>query len=264
MKKKYQDNQITCDLKLHSFIQVDHLTDEQLLLQWRNSDGKEKESYLSSLYSRHNLLLKQLARKFTKQYPDLGGVEDNLQNAYVGALMAYKNFNFEKAEGKNKLITYLHITVWRYLQSCMNEQDFVHCPTYLRAVRSYFAGKWDHDPQKKQDFEKKYSIQNSSDYYAVSQKYQLIAPDSVSLIPEVYEHTNSDYVEHINFDSIAIEHTISSLSDFQKQVLQLAFVDKMCMANIVEKLNYTCGGSITSRVVQNAINDIRGKFSAFA
>jgi hypothetical protein len=70
--------------------------DFDVLLDYRTTNNeKEKKLALETLIERHDLMLYQIARNFSKQYP-VGDLNDWLQHARVAAINAYNKYNYEK------------------------------------------------------------------------------------------------------------------------------------------------------------------------
>lgn len=268
--KKYFDNTINQTLKFNTTKEnYSYLTDEELLEKYRQEDNPSlKEKYLSSLFSRHNAMLKKLASNAQFKNSNLGTIEDSLQNAYMGCLIAYNRFSSEKAkQNNNHLHTFVYTTVFRYLQSCSDEQGYVQCPSTLREVRSYFAGKYDTDPEKKSKFESKYNINNQESKNLLAAKFSLLKPDSVTNFSE-HENDDGSFVDNIILcsdtndleNSTAIKMAISSLTDLQKKILQLSFIDNLSINKVVKNLSEY---SVTPQGVKREINAIKEAFSAW-
>ena len=269
--KTYKDNKISNDITLQTNKKLECYSDEEILKKYRLNN---EEQYLAELLCRHNSMMKNIAGKFFEKNSHISSYEDYLQNAYLGAIIAYNRFSSEKSNSA-KLSTFVYTTVYRYLQTCLDEQGNVKCPSGLREVRSYFAGKYDLDSEKKTNFEKKYEIFDEQSRHSVFTKFSLLKTDAVTnFVNFEQDDQEENYIEHniandfINPDSIinsaAINITIESLTDIQKEVLRLKYIQNQSIKEVAENLSAKFGNQYTTSMIYNEMNEIKEAFAAFA
>ena len=206
------------------------LIDTDLINKYQNSQDQDA---LSVLLERHSLLLKKLANQHCRKFP-FNALEDALQNANLGAIIAISRFNLNQ---KNKFTTFLYTTVYYHLLSCNDEESFIKCPPQLREVKSYAAGKY--TDAKKYDFEKKHNLNSKSDIEDFKKKYSVFDNVEVQdILPEQSEN---------NFEEINLRIMLSELSTEEKEIAQL----------IIE--GYTV--SEISKILPGSYKQIRNKIS---
>ena len=172
----------------HSYMQK---SDVDLVIDYQTNNDNQA---LETLLERHSGLLKKLANKHQVSHSSTI-YEDCYQNAVYGAILAFKRFN---PQYDVKLITFLHSTVHFYLLSTNDSEGFIACPSHLREVKSYFAGKFSED--KRKQFEQKHNLNNSDDIQIFEKKHLLLATNSVATtddLPEV-EVSESNTISAVN------------------------------------------------------------------
>lgn len=201
------------------------LSDLELIQIYRsNSDT----NILSELLERHSNLLKKLSHKHCEKNPSCI-FEDCYQNAIIGAITAYNRYNLQSDV---KLITFLHTTVYYHLLSCDDTEAFVSCPTNLREVRSYFAGKF--TGQKKLDFEKKYNLMSEKDILDFQKKHNLLAPSSIittDILPEAEFSNENEIVENVQMKIF-----LDTLPEEEKNIVML-FCEGHSLSKIAQILS---------------------------
>lgn len=273
MKKIYHDTIVSSNLKLTSSSQYSTTSDEDLVELYQNT---RSEKILNELLARHNSMCKGIAKIFAAKHPQIGSFEDFLQNTYVASLIGYNRFSIQiSREKKNKLSTYLYTTIYRHLQTTIDEQGPIKCPSGLREVRSYFAGKYDDKPEIKSKFEQKYKITDDQSRHEVFSKYGLLRTESVGNFAH-FANDNQDegYIaqniidESMTVDnltnSIAIRHIISHLTPIQQDILNLKWVQNESVASVAQFITEKTGKTFTSTMVYSEMNQIKEALSAFA
>lgn len=174
------------------------------------------------LLERHASLLRKLATQNASKIP-LTTLEDNLQNAKIGAIISISRFDLKR---NNKFSTFLYKTVYYHLLSCNDDESFVKCPSNLREVKSYAANKY--SGEQKNNFEKKYNLKTQNDIESFKNKYSILSSNSIQLTDVLPERFQSDMFSEIDFklsfDSLPQDEKIianlimegNSISDISK------------------------------------------------
>ncbi len=184
-------------------------TDAELIADYTNGNNEA----LETLLERHSGLLKKLAYKYQSTHPNTI-FEDCYQNAIVGAILAFKRF---KPNPDAKLSTFLYSTVHFHLLSTNDSESFVLCPSNLREVKSYFAGKF--TEEKKRIFEQKHNLKDENDIQSFKKKYSLIAPNSVIISDELLDVETSG--ENHIVDQVMLNIALDNLSEDDRQIVCL-------------------------------------------
>lgn len=242
----------------------EHAQDLILLRHWRDT---QDEDTLETLLKKHENLNYLIAWRMYTRYPYAGSLEDFLQHTRLGAITAYKRYNFEK--GKNiKLSNFVHTTVTLYLIDAMNNDAFVHCPSAKRSMRSYLAGRYDNKPQKKKEFEEANGLDSEEAISKARHKYRGLKLDFVSL-EDMYhaKHgTNTEDSEHVDFidnsegNIIArmdIEAMMKLLSSRQRTVCKLVMYQEYSNNEAAEILSEKLGKQVTEGMIRADLRRIR-------
>ena len=184
-------------------------TDAELIADYTNGNNEA----LEALLERHSCLLKKLAYKYQSTHPNTI-FEDCYQNAIVGAILAFKRF---KPNSDAKLSTFLYSTVHFHLLSTNDSESFVLCPSNLREVKSYFAGKF--TEERKRIFEQKHNLKDENDIQSFKKKYSLIAPNSVVISDELFDIETSG--ENHIVDQVMLNIALDNLSEDDRQIVCL-------------------------------------------
>jgi len=177
----------------------------------KNLNNSDLSEYLLAKFEP---ICKKLAYAHTQKYPTTL-FEDNLQNSRLGCLLAFRRYK----ANSSKPSTFIYSTIYHYLLSCNDEEAFVNCPTNIREVRSYIGGKYNSNPKKKRKFEKKYGINNKSDYDNLALQYSLVNPENIQIKSDDQLPENT-YVHNI-LDNICNSMFVDSLSLECKQIADL-------------------------------------------
>lgn len=137
---------------------------------------------LQELLSRHDTLLKNVARSFHNRYNLISELDDKIQHAQYAALRCYDKFDVDKArESGARLSTYVCSCVHKHLLSSNDADSFIDCPTGRRMTRSYLSGGYDTNPLKKSQVEQRLKIHRPEDVDELFQKYSSLLSSYVSI-----------------------------------------------------------------------------------
>lgn len=227
------------------------LTDVELiqLYQSNNSDSNVTEVLLK----RYEAMLKKLAINHLQKFPNTS-FEDNLQNANLGAFIAFKRFT---SKSDCKPSTFIYSTIFHYLLTCNDEESFVNCPTNLREVKSYLGGKYDTNPQKKITFENKYNINTNKDVDNLSEYYKLLNPECIQVMDSDEIPEGIDYIETSIIDNIQNSMFLETLSEENQAIVKL-LVDGHSQANIAKLLSNK-ENSVSVKQIYTKVNSIKKK-----
>lgn len=191
----------------HTYMQQ---SDVDLVVSYQTKNDNQA---LETLLERHSNLLKKLANKHQLSHPNTI-FEDCYQNAIIGAILAFKRFN---PDFDVKLITFLHSTVYFYLLGTNDSESFVSCPSNLREIKSYFAGRFSEDKKKK--FEQKHNLNNAHDIQDFEKKHLLLATNSVITTDEMPEIETSS--ENQIIDDVNVKLFIDTLPEEEREIVYL-------------------------------------------
>jgi RNA polymerase sigma factor (sigma-70 family) len=206
-------------------------------------------SILEHLLDKHNSLIFAVSKKHFLKHKNID-FEDCLQNAKIAAIDAINSFDFSK---ENKFTTFLYFKMSKYLLTCNDEQNFIKCPSHMREVRSYIAGKYDLDQNKKQKFEKKHQINNNQDFSKLKKENILLKENAVisvpkDSLPETLSGNELDCVENIN-NTIFMK----SLPKDEQEI-----VDLLMQGYSQNKISEILGFASTKQI-NSKVNSIRKK-----
>lgn len=151
---------------------------ELIKLYQSSPESEQGHEAAAKVLSQYTKLLEMIARQAAKQYSSIGEYGDFIQYARIGALTSLKNFDVNAGV---KFITYLTRCVRLWIIDCVDNAMPIRCPSQMRPMRSYINGKYDNQPNKKEEFEKKNNIRTDSDREAVTDKYALLSPKHISI-----------------------------------------------------------------------------------
>jgi len=185
------------------------LSDHELVAIYQSNSN---ETYLETLISRYEKMLRKLSHAHTLKHPNTN-LEDNLQNAKHGAIIAFNRFN---TQSSTALSTFLHTTVYYHLLTCSENESFVNCPSNLREVKSYCAGKYDSDLNKKNKFEEKYRLFNEKDIEEFK-KTNIVLSNTICVTEKLQDLTVYD--ENSTIDEIQVKLFIETLPEDDKRIV---------------------------------------------
>jgi RNA polymerase sigma factor (sigma-70 family) len=224
------------------------------LIRLYRENGQNNQA-LELILMRHSRLLSKIAYSHTQRHP-YTTLEDNLQNARLGAIFACKRFDLKS---KAKFSTYLYTTVYNYLLTCNDKEAFINCPTNMRETRSLFTGKYDNNHNKKDELYKKYKIQSEDDIRKLSKKYALLNPDCVNVVDGCSIEDVATQSENSIISSAYYNIIMDALSSEDQLIIKLAFhgysnteIAKI-MSNIVK-------GKYTEKKIKQRMNKLKQKF----
>ena len=209
---------------------------------------------LESLLERHLPLLKKLASDHIRKFPNTI-FDDCLQNARLGAILATQRFNKDSSV---KFITFLHKTVYYHLLSCNDSEALVNCPTNVRKVKSYFAGKYDTNHTKKIAFEKKYNLNNTDDIQNLENEYRILGSESVfttEMLPEVLDSSENQTVCDVN-----TKITIDSFPEEEREIAYL-LIEGETISNIARIFSDKYNTKYSDKQIKRKIGHIQQYFS---
>lgn len=253
--------------------QTELKTDGEIAVWWEYKRLKQlsvPNVALAELLRRHENMLQSLARASQSKYSYTSEYEDKLQHARYGAMRAYEKFDLEKAiECGTRLSTYVQATVHRHLLSANDVDEFINCPPVRRMLRSYLWGRYDSDPKKLVEVEKRLGVNTSDDKAELYQKYGTLLASYAQLESPASESTRmngafpnqdtlmyEDILQHQGpsaddlLHKLQLENHISKLSQRQQSVL-VQFSQGIKMNDIAQSLN------ITEDMVRGDIRTIR-------
>lgn len=149
------------------------MSDLELIKLYQSTFDQE---ITETLLKRHSGLIKSLAQNHTIKHPNTS-FDDNYQNACVGFICALRRF---KENNNVKLTTFLYSSVFYYLLSSNDTESFINCPSNLRKVKSFVAGKYDNDSNKKRQIEKDYKLTDQESVDKFKSKHILLSNDAVT------------------------------------------------------------------------------------
>jgi DNA-directed RNA polymerase specialized sigma subunit len=224
------------------------LGDHELISRYRIHGNQEIVEFI---IDRHFPLLKKLSLSHLQKFPNTT-FEDNIQNAKLATIIAIQRFN---TQSENKFVTFLYSTVFHYLLSCNDEESFVKCPSNIREIRSYFAGKYDIDIEKKKKFEKKYNLNTEKDIQDLSRKYQIVG-DSIVLTDELPEvEVKEDIFSNLNYNFF-----VERLSQEDQMIVNL-LIEGHSMNNIAKIVSKNTKKTITGKQIKNKIVSMQANLS---
>lgn len=217
---------------------------------------------LQELLIRHDFLLLKLAKSHHTRYNLTSDFEDKVQHARLSAMRAYDKFDIETARAAGtKLSTYVNQCAAKYLHSMNDTDSFIECPPSRRMLRSYLAGRYDGDPQKLREVERRLKVMSVDDRDELARKYSTLLPSYVSLEAPVAEFngdTTHTYGEMFSSDDtsseidvkLQLQRYMENLSPRQRDVMAL-LTEGMKMSEIVSTLG------VTENAVRGDIRTIR-------
>ena len=226
---------------------INYVPDTELVSQYQ---ATLDANILDILLQKHQNLIITVSKKHCQKHKRLD-FEDVLQNAKLASIEAIKSFDFSK---ENKLSTYLYFKVAKSLLTCDDEQNFISCPSHMREVRSYIAGKYDFDKTKKQNFERKYNINTQQDFEFIKKSNQLLSDRAIctvpdDILPEQLSGNELNFIEGVN-NSVFIQ----SLSKDEQEIV-LLLMEGFSQNKISEIVKNT-----NSKQIHTKVNSIRKKF----
>jgi RNA polymerase sigma factor (sigma-70 family) len=256
------------------------MADLDILRIYRSDPDSNRGARMArELLRRHRNLLRKLAWRMSKSYPNSNDFDDHMQHACVGAMIAYGRYDFSKVDCK--LSYYVHFSVQHYLLDMINHDSFIQCPSHKRAMRSYLSGRYDDMPEKKAAFEKKHNLHNESLVADARTKYKGLTPEMWSLDVEIEGHKHrgsSEFAREYLKDTIVdaktsrmeenlilradVSRAIEQLSDRQKQVCKLAMHYEHTNAETARILSEEMQQTVTEGMVRSDIRAIRNVLAA--
>jgi RNA polymerase sigma factor (sigma-70 family) len=234
-------------------------------------DSARGARMIRELLRRHRGLLRKLAWKMAKSYPNSNDFDDHMQHACVGAMIAYGRYDFSKTDCK--LSYYVHFSVQHYLLDMINHDSFIQCPSHKRAMRSYLSGRYDDQPKKKADFEQKHHLHSDDLVNDARAKYRGLSPDMWSLDFEIEAHKHRSTDTITLKDSIVdlkttrmednlilradISRAIDQLSPRQQKVCKLAMHHEHTNAETARILSEEMQQPVTEGMIRSDIRAIR-------
>jgi len=219
---------------------------------------------LQELLKRHDNILHIIARKYQQKFSLTSDLEDKVQHARYAAMRAYDRFDITKAkESKVRLSSYIGNCAAKYLQSANDTDSFIDCPPARRIVRSYLWGRYDSDPVKKIEIEKRLGVKSHEDKEHLFEKFSTLLPIYISIdAPSPFNHNLNllsygdilvDETAEQSLDisvRIHLQNHMKKLSSRQVAVLNL-FSEGLKMSEIAEELN------ISENAVRGDLRTIR-------
>ena len=133
------------------------LSDNDLITIYQSNLTNTK--VVEILLEKYFPLLKKLDLANQQKHP-LTTFDDNLQNARLGAIIAFQRFNTKSG---TKLFTFLYTTVYYHLLSCNDQESFIHFPSNLRKFKSALGGKYDDNEFLKNKILNQYTVDSIPD-----------------------------------------------------------------------------------------------------
>ena len=240
-------------------------------------DSARGTRMVRELLRRHRGLLRKLAWKMAKSYPNSNDFDDHMQHAFVGAMIAYGRYDFSKTECK--LSYYVHFSVQHYLLDMINYDSFIQCPSHKRALRSYLSGRYDDQPEKKAAFEQKNNLHSDDLVNDARAKYRILSQNmwsidvewSLDVVIEAHKHRSTDTftmkdnivdtrTTHMEDNLILradISRAIDQLSPRQQKVCKLAMHHEHTNAETARILSEEMQQPVTVGMVRSDIRAIR-------
>jgi len=226
------------------------LSDHELVCQYQSNNG---EIYLDCLLSRYESMLKKISHSHLLKFTDCV-FDDVLQNARHGAILAFQRFN---TQSSTSLSTFLHTTVYYHLLTCNDTQSFINCPSNLREIKSYCAGRYDFEKEKKDKFEKKHKLHNSDSIKTFKKDHEILANHSVyteDILPERTFQSENEIIRDV-YSKIFIE----SLPEDQKEIVIL-LMQGHSISKIAQIFTQNFGKKITDKTIKKKIETIKAFF----
>ncbi len=251
---------------------------EALDIYRKNPSSDRGEEMLQELLRRHRNLLRKVSWKMANRYSNSNTFDDFMQHAYVGAIIAYNRFDISKATCK--LSNYVHITVENYLLDAINHDSFIQCPSHKRSMRSYLAGRYDGQSEKKKAFELKNNLTDEAAIAEAREKYRGLTPEMMSIDMEIQamkhrgggdesflymdllQDESTVRVEENLVEKLDIERAIRQLNERQQMVCQLVMQEEYTNQEAAAILSSKMNQSITEGMVRSDIRAIRNILKA--
>jgi len=209
------------------------LSDHELVCQYQSNNG---EIYLDCLLSRYESMLKKISHSHLLKFTDCV-FDDVLQNARHGAILAFQRFN---TQSSTSVSTFLHTTVYYHLLTCNDTQSFINCPSNLREIKSYCAGRYDFEKEKK--FKKDHEILANHSVY------------TEDILPERVFQSENEIIRDV-YSKIFIE----SLPEDQKEIVIL-LMQGHSISKIAQIFTQNFGKKITDKTIKKKIETIKAFF----
>jgi RNA polymerase sigma factor (sigma-70 family) len=244
-------------------------TDIEVWEQTKSSDKNIQNSAFQELFQRHDHMLAEITRNISSYYTQYTTYEDVYQNARMGAMIAYKRYNPDKVgTNKAKLSTFVYKTVQCHLLDQIDHESFINCPSQKRAHRSYFAGKYNNKPIKKEKFEIKNKLTTQEDIDKAKEKYALLQSKFISYDSPITEGEDSENsnsfldllkdnrseTEDILINKIEVNRTIQQMPLSHQIICKLFFLDQYKIPDIEKEL------SIPKSEIKKTIREIKSHF----
>lgn len=208
---------------------------------------------IETLLKRHSALIKTLASNHTLKYPSTQ-FEDNIQNAHVGFISALSRFK----DNGVKLSTFLYTSIFYHLLECNDKEAFVGCPSNLREVRSFVAGKFDTNTERKQAFKNKHNLTDKDSVDRFVSKHALLASDAV-FCPEVLPDKTFES-ENIMISDLHIKMQLEKLPTDEKYIAGL-LIEGHTPPQIAEMYSSYFGVPCSGKYIRSKINNMKAVFS---
>lgn len=208
------------------------LSDKELINLYKTSNSKT--IIIDSILERHKKLLSKIAFSQAQKYSN-SSYEDNLQNAKIALIIACQRFDHNSDV---KFSSYLYKTVFYYLVTCIENESFVHCPTNMREVKSFLAGKYDDDFSKIEKIKKKYKLQTDEDLIKFEKQFRLLNPNTITIEDEWFIDNLSSNSQDFT-DDVYLKVFYDSLSYDEQLVTKLTYQGYTCaeISNLLSKDN---------------------------
>ena len=221
----------------------------ELWLKYKKKAGTiECRETLTELLDRHDGLLRKLACRMAVTYCRSGTFDDHLQNLRIGAIRGYDKYQPDKGTSvstfASEIASKYALDVARKNQRPISVSS--HVLTEARAIRSYFEGELESDPEAKTKFELDHDLTSSEKIAIALQKYQMLSPIFLPLEQQHVDGTQqaespdqSALTENEIIQKLDFERAKTRLSERANQVLRMSVEEQFTDREVAEALNIT-------------------------
>lgn len=239
------------------------ISDHDLLEGYRKSPTSVRGGdLLKELLNRHRNMLRKVCWRYSQAYAL--SFEDLMQHAYVGAILAYNRYDLLMKD-RVKISSWVQKNVEHYLLDAMNREAPISIPSYMRPIRSYLSGRYDHQPEKKAAFEAKHNIKDEADRERLAGRHSLLRPEFFSMNQPVSDSTGAcrhdslghqiansraECIEEDLIQRLDLEMAMRQLTHRQKKVCELCIQAEYTVKEAAQILTDEMGEEITPNMVR--------------